>query len=157
MNVHLYNNKDVPNKINKSIGSATIIENVRFVENNSLDVTNPSILLNMVDNLDDFTQFNYCYIPKFKRYYFVTKISFENGLVRFDCKCDVLYTFRDDINKSSQYITRSESKQNKFIVDSLLPIQSYNTYDVIKFPNAVDDRQNIYVILETVGRGGQSV
>ena len=45
---------------------------------------------------NDFS-FNYCYIPQFKRYYFVDIVSIENESVRIKLDCDYLMTFFETI------------------------------------------------------------
>lgn len=158
MNVDLYNCKNRPNKINKSLGDKTVIENVRFKEDGALSITEPTILV-YFENVDveDLKKYNYARIPTLERYYFITDISTEGGLVRIDLKCDVLYTFRKDILGSYQYIARCQSEDicNKKLVDNMIPINSNTDYYVKKFPVAVDKRDCNYVILETVGKGVQ--
>lgn len=159
MNLHLYNTSSRPNKVNKSIGDALIVENVKFKEDGALSITAPSVLLNMGEDVTVISQYNYARLPALNRYYFITDISTEGGLIRIDMKCDVLYTFRKDILNSYQYISRSQSKPNYKIVDNLMPIDSNTDYYIERFklngtPVAVDDRSCISVILETVGKGG---
>lgn len=156
MNVNLYTCGDSPVKINKTLSNETVVEAVRFIEKDNFDLVNPSLLLNLGDDIKDITKYNYVRIPQFGRYYFINRWAAEGGLIRLDCHCDVLYSFRSSINNSTQYIARSQDKINRYMVDNLLPITSQNTYDVIKFGEPVDDRNCINVILETVGKGGVS-
>ena len=65
MNVILYNISETPEKINKKLGEGTIIENVRFLHSDTLNVKNPTILLN-ISELIDIVSYNYCYIPTFE-------------------------------------------------------------------------------------------
>lgn len=156
MNLHLYNCSSRPNKINKSLGSKRVIENVKFKEDKDLSITTPSVLLNLGEDVTVISKYNYAQLPALDRYYFITNISTEGGLIRIDMRCDVLYTFRKDILNSSQYIARAQNEDisRPKIVDNMIPINSNTDYYVKKFPNAVDKRDCIYVILETVGKGG---
>ena len=154
MNVVLYNISDPPNKIKKSIGSGTTIENVRFLDDDALSITTPTILLKLNDDVENNIPYNYVYIPKLHRYYFITEISFRAGLTYISCKCDVLYTFSKDILASEQYVARSQTNQNRYLVDDMLPIHSDKSYDVIPFTDEVFDKNCSHVILETTGTGG---
>lgn len=47
----------------------------------------------------DVGDFNYIYIPDFKRYYFVESVSLaENGMNVYECECDYLMTYKTIIS-----------------------------------------------------------
>lgn len=155
MHVHLYRTTDTTNKINKKLTNDTTFEGVIFRDVNNLDIVNPSVLLNISDEVSDIAKFNYAYIPKFNRYYFITKVSTENALVRIDMHTDVLKSFSKDILASTQYVTRSDKLHaNNYLVDNLLPMNSKSHYTVHTFGDEVDDDKCYHVILETTGKGG---
>lgn len=156
MNVLLYNISEPPNKINKKLGASTTVENVRFLRENTLNVSAPTIVLKMSDELIDCVAYNYCYIPKLGRYYFITNISTENGLCIYECKCDVLKSFADDILASEQLLSRAEqsSLRDVYLRDDMLKFDVRDTYDYAQFPNKVLDTNCVYCILETIGKGG---
>lgn len=58
----------------------------------------------------------YAYIAKFSRYYFVTW-AWVDGAWEGSFKCDVLGSFRAQILASSQYVERSASNQNEYLID----------------------------------------
>ena len=58
----------------------------------------------------------FCYIPEFKRYYFVSW-AFVNGFWEASCVCDVLGTYRNQIINSQQFVERSESAFTGRIID----------------------------------------
>ena len=62
--------------------------------------------------------FNYCYVPNFKRYYFVNDITQDNNFWYVTCTCDVLATYRDTILSGSHYVLRSASAYDEYISDS---------------------------------------
>lgn len=75
-------------------------------------ITTPSILLQMNP-----VDYNYVYIPDFKRYYYINSITaMRNKAFLIDLKCDVLMSYRNEIkelegvvsrlNTGSQYSTR---------------------------------------------------
>lgn len=161
MDIIVYKNSAPPNKIDKSKSITTVtingsnkIEDVRFVEENSLDILNPSILVNIGTEVSNCAKFNYIKIPKFNRYYFIDKISTEGGLVRIDCRCDVLFSHMKDILNSTQYVIRSEAERSAYIVDNEVPIRSDKHFIQTVFGNPVDNKACPYVILETTGKGG---
>ena len=66
----------------------------------------------------DAFDFNYCYIPAFKRYYFVQQVVIlNNDRMEFHLTVDVLATYKADILASSLYVTRSASSYNLKLVD----------------------------------------
>ncbi len=155
MDVTLYKNSAPPNKINKksSLSHAHTFTNVYFTENGSLDILHPTILIKYTNDIGDMSVYNYMYVGKFNRYYYIESVSTEGGLVRISGRCDVLMSHKSDILDSTQYIIRSESIQNKYIVDSLLPISSQKKYFVRQYGEPVYDENCDCVILETIGKG----
>ena len=163
MNVNLYSVSDPPNKIKKTLGNSLEITNVRFVDDDALNVTNPTIIIDIstLENVENDVSFlatyNYAKIPKFSRYYYITNMSTEGARVVISCEVDPLMSFASDILASSQYITRSETQQNRYIVDPLLPIESRHKYYCKEFTDSVYDSHCHNVILETIGKGGAVV
>lgn len=79
------------------------------------------IAYNQLERLFDY---NYAYIPDFKRYYFITDInSFRTNLWRIDMKVDVLKTYESDILKQECYVLRNQYKYDVSLEDNLI------TYD----------------------------
>ena len=162
MNVILYNNSSPPNVVTKSIGSGVTIEGVQFYEGDSLNVENPRLIIDlsnvtgMSQDADNFVKFNYLKIPKFDRYYYVTNVSASGGLIDIQCEVDALMSFSRDIYGSNQYVVRSQSHRNRYIVDGMLPIHSQSAYEIKILDDAADvyDRNCNFVVLETTGKGG---
>ena len=156
MNIRLYNISDNPNKVKKSASKSggTLIEDVRFKDADSLNVLNPTLLLNINTDISECIKFNYVYIPKTTRFYYITNISTVGGLIAIDCKVDPLMSWSDDILASQQYVARSESDINGKVVDNLLPIHSDHLINIEPFGDSVYDENCIYCILETAGKGG---
>lgn len=156
MQVHFYNISSPPNKVNKGVDGSGgyAISDVRFTEKGALDLRNTEILVNMFDDIAQYHKYNYFYIPKNQRFYFVTGIYAEGSLVRITGVSDPLTSFSADILKSSQYVARSESNINGMIVDNLLPIHSDHLFEIEPFGDPVYDETCGYCILETAGKGG---
>ena len=160
MNIRLYNISDNPNKVKKSVdkNGGTLIENVRFKETDSLNVLTPTLILNMSTEVSNCFKFNYVYIPKTTRFYYITNISTRSGLILIECKVDVLMSWSSDILKSKQYVLRNENLyKHPYLMDSELPITAKHNYICQPFGDPVDDRTCIRVILETAGNGGRVI
>lgn len=76
----------------------------------------------------DPSQYNYCYIPNFERYYYVTEWYFDRGLWTASCKVDVLASFKSAIGASSLYVLRASNAYDGRIVDTLYPLKVNCTY-----------------------------
>lgn len=85
------------------------------------------ISYNQLERLFDY---NYAYIPDFKRYYFITDInSFRTNLWRIDMKVDVLKTYEHDIISQTQYVSRYESASSYRYKDNLSVFNPVNNVE----------------------------
>lgn len=85
------------------------------------------ITYNQLERLFDY---NYAYIPDFKRYYFITDISsFRTNLWRIDMKVDVLKTYEHDIISQTQYVSRYESASSYKYKDNLAVFNPVNNVE----------------------------
>lgn len=85
-------------------------------------------------NPDEIFEYNYCYCPNFKRYYFISDITQITAVV-FDisCEVDVLATFREDILDTDAFVLYAESMYDGTIADSRLPICSTSDMKVTEY------------------------
>lgn len=67
---------------------------------------------------------NYIQIPDFGRYYWITDVRYEIGEWSISCVCDVLATYKTEIGTSSQYVVRSASDQDPYLIDNLYPTRT---------------------------------
>nr|DAL07618.1 MAG TPA: hypothetical protein [Caudoviricetes sp.] len=66
--------------------------------------------------------YNYAYIPRYKRYYWITDIKVDpNNLWWVYLSCDVLATYKTDIQNSTEYVARSASAYVGTIEDGMYP------------------------------------
>ena len=65
--------------------------------------------------------YNYCYVSRFSRYYFITDITSEKDYWYVSCTCDVLASFRSQILSGSHYVLRSASNYDEYIIDPVYP------------------------------------
>lgn len=153
MVIEIYNNKSCINKVDKSITLLSTFENVRFKENTS--IYNPTLVIGGINDIGSTNDWNYAYIPKFKKYYFINeKIMLNGNNVSLELKEDVLMTFKDTILKSEFIISRQEKIKNNFLIDTELPIHVDKSVEIKKIGNALfNEKSNLElnIVLNTHG------
>ena len=81
-------------------------------------------------------EYNYIYVPRWNRYYFIHEAVIEPGLVwAVQCAVDVLASWKDEIRASTAYVRRSASNYSLFIPD---PTWTHNTQPTITRQNITD-------------------
>lgn len=108
---------------------------------------NPAIELNI--GLTQAPEYNYCYIPDFKRFYYVTEWYFDTGFWTASLSCDVLATYRSEIGSADLYALRSANNWDSRIVDNLYPVKSGCTYSntiIPKIWNYTDQGYGIFIL-----------
>ena len=109
MVIQFLHNKSEYNTINKD--TELIVEKTITLKNDC-DLVNPYVVLKLDDVL--FLS-NYAYIPKFKRYYFITGIEIlSKTLVAVSMHVDVLESFKSDILAGTVHITESSNTDNNY-------------------------------------------
>lgn len=83
-------------------------------------------------------QYNYCYIPIYQRYYFISDIIYSDNVWKITCKIDALASFRYQIGESRQYVLRSASEYNGSVIDTNYPVIVEDTHDVSALWNSVN-------------------
>ena len=95
---------------------------------NGSGILTPKVELNLGATVDP-SQYNYCHIANFDRWYYVTEWYFERGLWTATCKVDVLATYKSQIGSTSLYVLRASAAYDGDIVDNLYPTKSGCSYD----------------------------
>ena len=91
---------------------------------------------NVLIQSDTVPNFNYCYIDKFKRYYYVTEpVSVRQNLWEMTMQVDALMTYKDSLLKCEGYIDRNEYIQNKMIIDNNRAIMQGADFEEDTIPN----------------------
>lgn len=91
MEITLYVNNSERQAINKTLTSELTLTGSLRSESS---VINPSFIIETQNP----SAYNYCYIPEFGRYYFITDItSVRTNLWRIECSVDVLMSFKTPI------------------------------------------------------------
>lgn len=149
MEVILYRNSSENNVIGKSLAQ---IKSVEANLKNDVSVINPTFILYYTDNI---LQSNYCFIPKFNRYYFIDEIVPITGdrcVVK--CRVDVLESFKEDIKSLTVILDKSQSiyKSNKYLDDGSFVVENKDFNTIHNFPNGFNDEGTF--ILICAGGGG---
>lgn len=115
---------------------------------NESSVINPSILI----QIDNPSQYNYCFIPDFNRYYFITDIvSVRNNLWRINMSVDVLMSYQLEILNLDVIVSDESSPDYEMYMNgeqwqSLVKTST----DVISFPSGLLDSGE-YILITSGG------
>ena len=143
MEVILYKNSSENNVIGKSLAQ---IKSVDCNLKNDVSIINPTLVLYYTANLLDS---NYCYIPKFNRYYFIDEIvpiTADRCIVK--CRVDVLESFKDNILNLDCIVDKQEKEiaSNKYINDGSFVTTSKQFNRMIEFPNGFNEKGSYILI-----------
>lgn len=144
----LYRTESGANVINKTLEDAV---NIEITVRNDFDIINPQLKLSKIDGVN-FQNYNYCHIPELNRYYFINSVLAVNAeIFNFECECDVLESYKDDILLSNARFNRSiktgdylNAELNQNVKADILTYQSNKTFT-----------GEPTLILSTVGSSGQ--
>ena len=143
MEVILYKNSSENNVIGKSLAQ---IKSVECNLKNDVSVINPTLVLYYTANIFDS---NYCFIPKFNRYYFIDEIvpiTADRCIVK--CRVDVLESFKDNILNLDCIVDKQEKEiaSNKYINDGSFVTTSKQFNRMIEFPNGFNEKGSYILI-----------
>lgn len=131
--INLYQNTAEVNRVDKGnylVGVGTLSGALR----DECSLTSPVITI----ELNDMPSFNYVYIDKFLRWYYVTDItSLRANLWAISLSVDVLMTYKDGIYNCSAFIDRNEEDYDPLIVDNKLPLKQGQTITEYTLNNSV--------------------
>ena len=120
--------------------------------NNDFDLLNPVFVFSFRGGESNPTQYNYCYVGTFKRYYWITGWSFSNGQWIASCSVDALASWKTEIGRQSAYVLRSAAAFDGNIQDTLYPAKTDVVLDVSTTESPFDMKGE-YVV-GTVADGG---
>lgn len=122
--INLLNSKDEIIKLSKNI---TEYDFILGTLKNESSIISPKIYF----EYNILPTFNYVYIDKFSRYYYVNNItSVRNNLWLMELKIDVLMSYKKGILNLSGYIKRNENNYNNFIEDKLVDYNYNKTIEI---------------------------
>ena len=114
MNIKLMRTQSSHNSIDKKILTEKLLENCKLLE--STNVVNPSVIIGGFTKMEDISDYNYCYIAQFKRYYFISDIkNLTGGRVEIDMHVDVLKTYKASTLDSKQLIIAENDKGKMYL------------------------------------------
>ena len=127
----LYNNSAESNRVDKR-NYMTHVKTLNGVLRDACSITSP--IINYEMDIYGVPTFNYVYIPQFNRFYFVDgHKTLTNSYWEMTLKCDVLMSYRNNIEQLTCYIERSENNMAT-IPDDSLPTQNNNIIRYVDFP-----------------------
>lgn len=143
MKIFFYNTTSGNNVINKVLTNETAYD-IKFKD--STDVKTPLVILRS----DDIINFNYAYIEKFNRYYFVERIElYPNSIYNIYLRCDVLETYKNDILKCEGNISQQKQNVNNYF-DSNYKTEVRKEVDIYNSNVTLSGNKNT-IILATIG------
>lgn len=129
-----------PNVINKTIIQ---LRTVNIVLREMVDEKRPALLLHD----DTVADSNYCYLPDFKRYYFIEQVNRYNAhLVKVVLACDLLMTYKDKLLQQNVLITATSKPS---YLSNSLPTNEHIEEDRYTSDFTLPDGKTI--ILTTIG------
>ena len=145
MNITLYKNNSVPDKVDKNI---TLVSSLTGTLRHGTSVLAPSILL-VGDGVS--LNFNYFRVEEWGRYYFTGPPRFEvNGTMTLNGVIDPLMSFSSDIKAARAIIKRQEYEWNMYLNDDRVVMNQNSKHKIVKFPNSFND---FSYILALAGNG----
>lgn len=120
---------------------------------NETSVKEPVILIEKTN--PTLYDYNYLYIEDFKRYYFITGIKqIRSNLWEISAKCDVLYSFMNDILANKCIIDKAENSPdaNLYLNDGSFVTDSRKYNEVLPFTSGLS-LNGSYILICAGGNG----
>lgn len=145
MEAILYKNLSENNVIGKELQE---IDRFNLYFKDLVNLNNPSLRLELdIKNKD----YLYLYLTEIDKYYFVTRVTHvNNNLYDFDCECDVLETYKDEILNG--YATYNIAiKQNDYNSNVSLENEIIRDIDVYK-SDVILKNDDKYILSTIIGK-----
>ena len=136
MDITLYHNSSNNKTVNKALSSAT---NISGHLHTTTNIEYPNLVLSGI-----YTEFNYCYIPTWRRYYFIEDIIINGNTTLIKCSIDVLYTYRNDILNS--YALLNQATEYNPYYDGGFLAESRNSARRFDFNNPFNSEGTIVMV-----------
>ena len=137
MNIYFYKTSSESNRLEKVLENTTILTGSL---KSDFDLINPftQVTTNILD-------FNYCYIPFLKRYYFIDKIEIaRTNLYTLYLKLDVLQTYKEQIKELK--VVLSGSQGNPYYRNFINGVDVRTDYTTHEFENNFNENGEIVLI-----------
>lgn len=130
MTLQLYNNTSESTKAVKNLIEIGTAEGTLRAPT---DILNPTIRLPW--STGQSIPWNYCYIPEFRRYYFVVSMTaFSMNLIDVTMHVDVLSTYWDFVKELDCVVSRNEYKRTNDLVDQEIWFTADSLYKSYQIP-----------------------
>ena len=138
MVIRLYNTTDDNRVVRKKLSGETTKE---CILKGAVNVVEPIIELhgNIINS-------NYCYIPDFKRYYYIVDNTLHNNITTLRLKSDVLMSAYDDIKNLSAIVRRNTNINNKYINDDKYITQQNTRVQTKEFSTVANNYSYILLV-----------
>lgn len=132
MIIDLYTTGSEKNAIYKTLQNITELQGTLKDE---CSVINPVFMIEHTNP----SSYNYCFIPEFNRYYYITDIvSVRNNLWRVSCSVDVLMSYQTQILNLDVIVNANTSPDTETYVNGSQWVTSVKTKtDIITFPSGL--------------------
>lgn len=140
MQIQLMRYTGVPYKINKTAGLSSVFAMDGHLRDQS-SIINPVIRIQKPTPPQE-GQYNYMYIPKFERYYFINDIvSVVDQIWEIRARVDVLFTYSSTIMNTKCILSKTENADdaNLYLNDGSFVMDSRKYNQVIQFPSGLSD------------------
>lgn len=118
VNFYLYTGR--LNELNKELPTGTTIDCVLKQKSNTI---NFDLILNK--KIDNFN-YNYCYIPKLNKYYFINNLSIvNNNVILLSLKVDVLMSYKNILLETKARIKECDNNYN----ENFVTVEKNNTFN----------------------------
>lgn len=153
MQINLFTYPKEKNRINKSEYLTNRFALDGYLKNDT-SIIEPIILIEKTNPA--LYDYNYLYIPEFKRYYFITNIKqVRHNLWEISAKVDPLYSFMTEILANKCIIQKAENSPdaNLYLNDGSFVTDARKYDEVIPFDNGLS-LNGSYILICAGGNGG---
>lgn len=117
MKVKLY--KNFKKRKNSTLQPSGDFLEVDCTLKNGTSIVNPTIQLQLDFN-SDYSNYNYCHIPDFGRFYYIRDLVWNNSIAEFVLVSDIMASFKSDIAGFTGLAVRSSKNADGNLPDNLL-------------------------------------
>lgn len=123
---------------------------------NAVNIERPVFIINdFRDDLNELTNFNYCYFPRFKRFYYCT-ITIDKHRAVLTCEVDVLMSHSTQIKQLRCNITRNQYIASSNIADNRVTLEQGKQVQKVKIQGSPFNNYNFnnstrFIALTTLG------
>lgn len=144
MIIKLYKNISDDNVINKTLQSEITLADASV--RGEVDVLSPKI--RMVSENNNLALYNYCYLPNYQRYYFITDITeVRTNVYDLEMKVDVLETYKAQILQLEGVIGRQENEYNLYLNDDKWSVYADRQVLTRHFPTGFSETGYYYLTM----------